>query len=536
MIPMKPTTLSQLAVVSAGQGAPKDNEFSESGVPFVRAGSLEALLSGKKESELELVSPETAKLRKLKTYPKGTILFAKSGMSATKDRVYVLQNPAHVVSHLATLIPKDGAHVDYLRLALKRFPPSSLIKDPAYPAIGLGEIQNFEIPVPEEFDDQIRIAHLLGKVEGLIAQRKQHLQQLDDLLKSVFLEMFGDPARNEKGWDKATFGHFAKQGAILGIQDGNHGNDHPKVSDFSGTGLPFVTANVVRNGRILFDKCYYLPPIWLKKLRIGFARAGDVLLSHKGTLGLTAVLNDKFDTYIFSPQTTYYRVDPENILPAYLKAYFDSDYFQWLLRKEGGNQATRAYLGITKQKELPLMLPPITLQREFSLVASRIAALRDTYEQNIADFESLYSALNEKIFKGELDLSRAPLPGTQPEEEKAVAAESLQAPVEQGLPINLPDTDNLLAALESVEARKNLLAQWLDAYRSQLGTTPFSVQHFMAAAQTRLAELHPDNDFELGANDYEHIKAWVFDALAAGTLMQAFDDMGNRIELKAVQT
>ncbi len=210
MISMKPTPLSQLALVSAGQGAPKDNEFSESGIPFVRAGSLEALIAGKNESELELVSAETAKLRKLKTYPKGTILFAKSGMSATKDRIYVLQNPAHVVSHLATLIPKDGAHVDYLRLALKRFPPSSLIKDPAYPAIGLGEIGGLEIPVPDEFDNQIRIAHLLGKVEGLIAQRKQHLQQLDDLLKSVFLEMFGDPVRNEKGWDKPELKVFGK--------------------------------------------------------------------------------------------------------------------------------------------------------------------------------------------------------------------------------------------------------------------------------------------------------------------------------------
>ncbi|OYU45937.1 MAG: hypothetical protein CFE44_04900, partial [Burkholderiales bacterium PBB4] len=58
---------------------------------------------------------------------------------------------------------------------------------------------------------------------------------------------------------------------------------------------------------------------------------------------------------------------------------------------------------------------------------------------------------------------------------------------------------------------------------------------FMAAAQYRLAELHPDNDFELSANDYENIKAWVFDALVAGTLTQAFDDAGNRIELKAAQ-
>ena len=57
----------------------------------------------------------------------------------------------------------------------------------------------------------------------------------------------------------------------------------------------------------------------------------------------------------------------------------------------------------------------------------------------------------------------------------------------------------------------------------------------MAAAQTRLAELHPDTDFELSANDYEHIKTWVFEALAAGTLTQAFKDAGNRIQLKAVQ-
>ena len=56
-----------------------------------------------------------------------------------------------------------------------------------------------KIPLPS-LDEQKRIAYLLSKVEGLIAQRKQHLQQLDDLLKSVFLDMYGDPVRNEKGW------------------------------------------------------------------------------------------------------------------------------------------------------------------------------------------------------------------------------------------------------------------------------------------------------------------------------------------------
>lgn len=167
------------------------------------------------------------------------------------------------------------------------------------------------------------------------------------------------------------------------------------------------------------------------------------------------------------------------------------------------------------------------------MVASRIAAVRDTYEQNIIDFESLCSALNEKIFKGELDLSRVPMPGMQTEEEKIVVAEPSYTPAEQALAIHLPDTENLLDALENAAARKNVISQWLEAFRNQLGGTSFSVQRFMAAAQTRLAELYPDNDFALSTDDYEHVKAWVFEALAAGRLAQAFDDAGNRIELKA---
>ncbi|HPX25946.1 MAG TPA: restriction endonuclease subunit S, partial [Treponemataceae bacterium] len=71
-------------------------------------------------------------------------------------------------------------------------------------------VEKHQIPLPP-LDDQKRIAHLLGKVEGMIAQRKQHLQQLDELLKSVFLEMFGDPVRNEKGWEKKPLENYMKE-------------------------------------------------------------------------------------------------------------------------------------------------------------------------------------------------------------------------------------------------------------------------------------------------------------------------------------
>ncbi|BBF66024.1 restriction endonuclease subunit S [Acidithiobacillus ferridurans] len=532
MTPMKQTPLSQLAIVSAGQAAPKDDEFSDHGIPFVRAGSLDSLLSGKSESDLELVSDETAKLRKLKTYPKGTILFAKSGMSATKDRIYVLDNPAYVVSHLATLIPNGSAHADYLRLALKRFPPSVLIKDPAYPAISLGDIQSYEIPVPEQRDDQIRIAHLLGKVEELIAQRKQYLQQLDNLLKSVFLEMFGDPVRNEKGWDI----HPCEK-AVFDISSGtSYGGEDRAFASPDEVGVLKISA--VTKGTFDPTEFKVVNPAQITKA-VRFVKRGDFLFSRANTVELVAAC-------CIVPHDYNQLFLPDKLWVLTLNTEFiNAQFFNYLLKNEryrdvvrslaSGGHDSMLNISMKKFMTIDVPCPPVRIQKNFSAVVEKIDGIKSRYQQSLTDLEALYGALSQQAFKGELDLSRVPMPGIQTEEEKSVAAEPLHTPAEQGLAINLPDTDNLLAVLESAEAREGLISQWLEAYCGQLGNAPFSVQHLMAAAQTRLAELHPDNDFVLGAHDYEHIKAWVFEALAAGTLSQAFDDAGNRIQLKAVQ-
>ena len=101
-----------------------------------------------------------------------------------------------------------------------------------FKAITQETLKKVEIPIPT-LDDQIRIAHLLSKVEGLIAQRKQHLQQLDDLLKSVFLEMFGDPVRNERGWKVLPFnkiGQFISGGTPSKSRDDFWNGNNPWVS------------------------------------------------------------------------------------------------------------------------------------------------------------------------------------------------------------------------------------------------------------------------------------------------------------------
>jgi type I restriction enzyme S subunit len=261
------------------------------------------------------------------------------------------------------------------------------------------EVERIEIPLPP-LAEQKRIAAILDKADAIRRKRQQAIQLADDFLRALFLDMFGDPVTNPKGWEVKSVADLIRAGVILQVQDGNHGNDHPKVSDFTESGVPFVTANVVRRGKILFDQCYYLDHSWLDRLRIGFAKPRDVLISHKGSLGFTAVLDDTYEDYIFSPQTTYYRVNEERLLPEYLKGYFDSGFFQRLFAKEG-IQSTRAYLGITRQKDLPIMIPDMSAQMRFMDVLSKYKGLSGKLFEPTARSE-FFSSLSQKAFRGEL--------------------------------------------------------------------------------------------------------------------------------------
>jgi len=392
-----------------------------------------------------------------------------------------------------------------------------------FKAITQDTLKKIEVPLPP-LDDQIRIAHLLGKVEGLIAQRKQHLQQLDDLLKSVFLEMFGDPARNEKGWTPTTIGELTndvKYGTSASAQGGQY--KYLRMN------------NITENGYWDFGSLKYID-VDDKDFQKYSIRKGDLVFNRtnsKELVGKTAVY-DRDEPVVIAGYLIRVRFD-DRTNPWFVWGHLNSNFGKTRLFNLCRNIVGMANINAQELKAIPILRPPVELQNQFATIVEKVEAIKSRYQKSLADLEALYGALSQQAFKGELDLSRVPLLGIEPEKEKTVAAEPLQIPAEQSLAIHLPDNDNLLAALESAEARKNLLAQWLEAYRSQLGNTSFSVQHFMAAAQNRLTELHPDNDFELGASDYEHIKAWVFEALASGRLAQAFDDAGNRIELKAAQ-
>jgi type I restriction enzyme S subunit len=386
-------------------------------------------------------------------------------------------------------------------------------------------IESHHIPLPS-LDDQIRIAHLLSKVEGLIAQRKQHLKQLDDLLKSVFLEMFGDPVRNERGWDTGSAPIYADMVTV--------GVVVKPASYYVESGIIALRSLNVKPNRIdLNDLVYFSQESNEGVLSKSRLKANDVVVVRTGKTGTAAVVPATLDG-ANCIDLIVVRLNPTKIHPQFFTGLLNSERGMALVSslEVGGIQK---HFNVGALNKIPFPLPPIRLQGQFADIVEKVGGIKSRYQQSLTNLETLYGALSQLAFKGELDLSRVPLPDTQAGEEKTVASEPPPSRAEEDLVTNFIEEADLMDGHEDPETREFLLAKWLEAYRGQL-KEPFSVQSFMAAAQTRMTELKPEFEYAFDFNDYECIKRSVFDALAAGLLEQAFDDSEKSIELKAVRT
>ena len=199
--------LSEIAKIKAGNVAPKKDAFTEDGIPFVRAGSLTNLLAGGSLADLEKIDGGTAKKLRLTLFPAGTVVFAKSGMSCMTGNVYVLPKPCYVVSHLACVIP-NGNYASYLKHYFRFNRPNRLIENPSFPSIKLSKIQGIELRLPSS-EEGVKQVQALERIESQIEQAKALLTYLDFLVKSRFVEMFGDLKSNKHNWPIQLFESFA---------------------------------------------------------------------------------------------------------------------------------------------------------------------------------------------------------------------------------------------------------------------------------------------------------------------------------------
>ncbi|MBE0643265.1 MAG: restriction endonuclease subunit S [Bacteroidetes bacterium] len=251
------------------------------------------------------------------------------------------------------------------------------------------------IPLPP-LAEQKRIAGILDEADALRTKRRESIEQLDTLLQSTFLDMFGDI------YQSATIGEMLSDGTLSSHKDGNHGSLYPRAHEFGEQGVPFLTAKCVsEHGDLLPEEVQFLHEEKAHALKIGWIKPGDVLLAHNASVGKTLLYRGQYNEALIGTSLTAFRPNREKLDPTYLLGALQEEQFQNQLFSMM-SQTTRNQVPITAQRRLSIPLPPIELQRRFSFIVESIEDQRSKLRTHLAELDTLFSSLQHRAFNGEL--------------------------------------------------------------------------------------------------------------------------------------
>ncbi len=191
---------------------PRSEEFIESGVPFIRANNL--VNKSISDEEMYFISPQKHGLLKKGHLRTNDVLISTRGDLGKVALVPKRYNDSNINAQLVLLRPNPHK-IDPLYLLYcfegdrVKGQISQLQTGTALKQLPVGNLKRIKIPLPP-LEEQRRIAAILDKADGVRRKRKEAIRLTEELLKSTFLEMFGDPVTNPKGWEIAKLGDFGK--------------------------------------------------------------------------------------------------------------------------------------------------------------------------------------------------------------------------------------------------------------------------------------------------------------------------------------
>lgn len=385
--------LKEIAIIGAGQGAPQGNHnYCDDGIPFVKAGNLQELLDGKDLNGIQKVSEEAAKKYKLKLYPKGTILFAKSGMSCLKGYVYVLPREAHVVSHLACITPTEEIS-DFLKYYFIYHKPNQLIKDAAYPSISLSDIGELEIDVKDNVERE-SIVKQLKSLEKIIMLRQKELKSLDDIIKARFVEMFGEP-RNSESYRYVPFEEIVDYMGDIGSNGANKVVvEHLDMKDEEDYALMVRFLNFTKND--FSEDVKYISKESYDFFKKSQLHGGELIICKIGSAGLNYVMPYLNRPVSLGLNQIMVRINEKALMP-YLYQYLHTDYGEYLISGCINGAVTKS-ITKTELKKIPVMLPPIDEQKAFAEFVKQIDKSKVVVKRALEETQLLFNSLMQEYF------------------------------------------------------------------------------------------------------------------------------------------
>ena len=257
------------------------------------------------------------------------------------------------------------------------------------------EVFKIQIPLPP-LAEQKRIARILDAADALRAKRREALAQLDTLLQSTFLDMFGDADAHP------SIGEMLSGGTLELHKDGNHGSLYPRAHEFGESGVAFLSARSISElGDLLPTEIQFLNEGKARALKLGWIEDGDVLLAHNASVGKTFLYRGEFHEALIGTSLTAFRPNPEALDSAYLLGALRSQRFQQQLFANMG-QTTRNQVPITAQRRLTIPLPSLHLQHRFATIVESVEHQKASQRTHLDELDTLFASLQSRAFRGDL--------------------------------------------------------------------------------------------------------------------------------------
>lgn len=390
---------SKNAIVDGPFGsALKVKDYVDDGIPVLQGKNISNFQFN--FSDIRYITPQKAQELIRSKVEVGDILFVKIGSIGYSAEVTDLNGyPFAIIPANLAKVSIDYSKVDknYLLFWLRSDTVVNYLKKnaskTAQPALSLGKIKQIPVVMPS-LETQKKISAVLLKAQELIDKRKAQIEALDQLTQSVFLEMFGDPVSNPKGWDVKKLKDIAE------IEDGDRGENYPKQHELVSEGILFLSTSNFVNNKLDLSKVTYITKEKFSQLRKGKLRRGDLIVTLRGSIGNIVIFDEEgYDTGFINAQMAILRL--KNVNRIFFQQLYTSNSFQLVLKKTQTG-SSQPQLPLKNLKELEIIIPPLELQELFAATIQQINLKKELLLKSQAEIQNMFNSLMQRAFKGEL--------------------------------------------------------------------------------------------------------------------------------------
>ena len=321
------------------------------------------------------------------------VLLAEDGGnfgSAERPIAYRVSGKCWVNNHAHVLKARPEMNIDYLCYSLMFYNTNGIINGATRQKLTQAAMRKMVIPY-REMSEQIEIVNKISRILSLIEERKKELELLDELVKSRFIELFGDPVLNSKGWEVHRLDEY-----IEFLTSGSRGWAKYFVDEENEM---FITIKNVKNNHISMENVQYINAPENKEAKRTKVKTGDLLISITADLGRTAIVDKKVadrGAYI-NQHLSLVRLNQSKVSPLFVSYFLETQGGR--IQFENKNQsAVKAGLNFEAIKSLKILVPPLGLQESYLKFVAQTDKSKLAVQKSLDELETLKKSLMQEYF------------------------------------------------------------------------------------------------------------------------------------------